>query len=157
MATLSNAMTKEAARFPAESLGYQVNLTARATRALLDARLAEHGVTFTTWIALITLATRGALIQRDLAGVIEVEGPTMVRRLDQLEAAGLVERSGVAEDRRATKITLTRKGRDLYERIRTSVQETEGELLAGLDRQSVDTTRRVLLELTQRARTLRRR
>jgi MarR family transcriptional regulator for hemolysin len=143
------------ARFPAESLGFQVGLTAKAMRALLDARLAEQGVTFSTWVVLIVLATQGGQIQRHLADAVDVEGPTMVRRLDQLEAAGLVERSPVPEDRRATRITLTEHGRRLYQRVRTAVQEAEAELLAGLDPQAVATTRRVLQLLVERARTLR--
>jgi MarR family transcriptional regulator for hemolysin len=140
---------------PFESIGYQVNLTARATRALLDARLAERGVTFADWVVLVSLATRGDQIQRDLARLVDVEGPTMVRRLDQLEGAGLVARSPVPSDRRATRISLTAAGRGLYEQLQAAVKETDAELRAGLDPQDVATTERVLRRLTERARSLR--
>ena len=111
-------MPEGAGRFPFELIGYQINRTARATRALLDARLAERGVTFADWVVLITLATRGDQIQRDLARLVDVEGPTMVRRLDQLEGAGLVARSPVPADRRATRISLTGAGRHSTSRCR---------------------------------------
>jgi len=139
-----------------DSLGFRVNLAARTTRALLDSRLAAQGMTFATWVVLNSLAARGPLIQRDLAGLADVEGPTMVRRLDQLEATGLVERRSVPEDRRATLIALTEQGRQLFERVRSAVQETEQELMAGLNPDDVATTRRLLTELTERARQLRR-
>jgi MarR family transcriptional regulator, transcriptional regulator for hemolysin len=144
-----------AGRLPFESIGYQVNLTARATRALLDARLAERGVTFADWVVLVSLATRGDQIQRDLARLVDVEGPTMVRRLDQLEGAGLVARSPVPSDRRATRISLTAAGRRLYEQVQAAVKETDAELRAGLDPQDLATTERVLRRLTERARSLR--
>jgi MarR family transcriptional regulator for hemolysin len=144
-----------AGRFPFESIGYQINRTARATRALLDARLAERGVTFADWVVLITLATRGDQIQRDLARLVDVEGPTMVRRLDQLEGAGLVARCPVPSDRRATRISLTAAGRRLYEQVQSAVRDTDAELRAGLDPQDVATTERVLRRLADRARDLR--
>ena len=139
------------------SLGYQVNVAARATRALLDARLAEQGVTFATWVVLVALSTRGDLIQRDLAGIVDVEGPTIVRRLDQLEAAGLVARSAAPGDRRATRVRLTESGRALYRRLRNSVEEAEVDLLREVDPADVATTQRVLREIIDRARTLRQR
>jgi MarR family transcriptional regulator for hemolysin len=139
------------------SLGYQVNVAARATRALLDARLAEQGVTFATWVVLVALSTRGDLIQRDLAGIVDVEGPTMVRRLDQLEAAGLVARSAAPGDRRATRVSLTEAGRALYERLRDAVEEAEVELLREVDPADVGTTQRVLRQIIDRARALRQR
>jgi MarR family transcriptional regulator for hemolysin len=145
------------ARPALDSLGYQLNLAARATRALLDARLAEQGVTFADWVVLNVLATRGAQIQRDLAGSVDVEGPTMVRRLDQLEGAGLVARGPVPGDRRATRVSLTPAGRRLFERVLSAAQQSEADLVAGLDRQEVATVRRVLRQVTERARALRQR
>jgi MarR family transcriptional regulator for hemolysin len=136
-------------------LVYQVNLAARTTRALLDERLAGQGITFSTWVSLIALATRGPLIQRDLAGIVDVEGPTMVRRLDQLEAAGLVQRSPSPGDRRATEVSLTEQGRELFERVRNAVRDTETELFEGLDEQDVEIAHRLLVQITERARDLR--
>src|SRR5215813_1638769 len=146
-------------RFPAvfqESLGRAVNVAARAMRALLDARLAEAGMSFATWISLMTLASsEGPLGQGDLASRIEIEGPTMVRRLDQLEAAGLVERTADESDRRRVSVTLTPKGKAAFAKVRSSVEATEKAMMEGLDAGDVEATRRVLKELTQRSRTLR--
>ena len=140
-----------------KSLGYQVNVAARATRALLDSRLAEQGVTFATWVVLIALATRGDLIQRDLAGIVDVEGPTMVRRLDQLEAQGLVARNPVPGDRRATRVSLTPGGRALYARLRDAVRVAEVDLVSEITPEDVATTHRVLRQVIERARALRQR
>src|SRR5436309_14750838 len=108
-----------------DSLGRLVNVAARTMRALLDARLAEEGMSFATWLSLMTLAAQGPLGQGDLAESMEVEGPTLVRRLDQLETAGLVERVADASDRRRVSVTLPAKGKTAFARVRSSVQKTE--------------------------------
>lgn len=138
-----------------DSLGRLVNVAARTMRALLDARLAEEGMSFATWVSLMMLASQGPLGQGDLAEHMQVEGPTLVRRLDQLEAAGLVERVADAADRRRVSVTLTPRGKTAFARVRSSVQTTEDSMLDGIDQADLETTRRVLRELTERARRLR--
>src|SRR5262249_23243599 len=119
-------------------------------------RLAETGMSFATWVSLMTLASsEGPLGQGDLASRIEIEGPTLVRRLDQLEAAGFVERTAVENDRRRVSVTLTANGKADLSRVRSSGEGTEKAMMEGLDAADVEATRRVLKELTQRARTLR--
>jgi len=138
----------------AHSLGREINLAARAMRALLDARLMHAQTNFATWSVLFALDLEGPMIQRDLAGRLEVEGPTLVRRLDQLEAEGLVARSDSPGDRRATRVALTDAGRSLFKKIRTSVAETETEVVGGLAAGEVETTLRVLRHLIDRCRQL---
>jgi MarR family transcriptional regulator for hemolysin len=118
---------------PFDPLGRQINVTARATRALLDAVLAEADTTFSSWLVLAALNARGPAIQKDLARELDMIGPSVVERIDQLEAAGHVARSAVPGDRRATEAALT----------------------AGLAASDVLTTRRVLTHIAERAKTLR--
>ena len=139
---------------PAHSLGREVNLTARAMRALLDSRLERAGTNFATWAVLYMLDAEGPMIQRRLAEHLEVEGPTLVRRIDQLESAGLVFRTDSDADRRATQVSLTTYGRALFRKVKTSVAQTEKELLARFDAAEVKRTRSLLRALTERARAL---
>lgn len=136
----------------ANSLGKEVNLAARAMRAVLDSRLMHANTNFATWSVLLVLDREGPVIQRELAGLLEVEGPTLVRRLDRLEAAGLVARSGTPGDRRATRIALTAQGKAMFKRVRSSVGETESELVADLDPADVETTVKVLRHLIDKCR-----
>ena len=144
-----------AERFPYANIGFQVGRAARETRALLDARLAEAGTTFATWSVLAMLEAGGPLVQRDLARSLHVEGPTVVRRIDQLEASGLVRRTPVATDRRSVTIELTAEGRALHGRLRATVEGCEKELEAGVDPDDLAVARRVLRELAERASELR--
>ncbi|HTC68002.1 MAG TPA: MarR family winged helix-turn-helix transcriptional regulator, partial [Acidothermaceae bacterium] len=80
---------------PFDPLGRQINVTARAARALLDAVLTEAGTTFSSWLVLAALNARGPAIQKDLARDLDMIGPSVVERIDQLEAVGHVARSAV--------------------------------------------------------------
>jgi MarR family transcriptional regulator for hemolysin len=138
-----------------EPLAGQINIAARATRALLDAVLAQAGTTFSSWTVLAALNARGAAIQRDLAKSLNMIGPSVVERIDQLESAGLVTRSAVPGDRRASLVDLTGEGRALVARLHDVMRSTEVALTDGLDPVEVLATRRVLVQIAERARTLR--
>ncbi|SDA30187.1 MarR family transcriptional regulator, transcriptional regulator for hemolysin [Methylobacterium sp. UNC378MF] len=55
--------------------------------------------------------------QNVLAEAVGIEGPSLVRLLDQLAAAGLVVRRADPSDRRAKVLGLTPRGRQIFERI----------------------------------------
>ncbi len=147
-------MPKKPPQKTAHSLGREINLAARGMRALLDARLHQSGTSFATWTVLFTLDSEGPVIQRQLAQRLEVEGATLVRRLDLLEAEGLVLRTDSATDRRASQVALTEKGRALFKQIRGAVSETEGKVLSDLDPRDIEITRKVLRSLIDTCRRL---
>jgi MarR family transcriptional regulator, transcriptional regulator for hemolysin len=138
-----------------DSIGRQLNVAARATRALLDAVLADAGTTFSSWMVLAALHNRGPAIQKDLARSLDMIGPSVVERIDALERAGLVTRSPVPDDRRAMLIEMTDDGRALFARLHTVMQQTEAALTEGLDPRDLDTVRRLLDLIAARAKTLR--
>lgn len=138
-----------------EPLAGQIHVAARATRGLLDAVLAEAGTTFSSWTVLAALNARGPAIQKDLARSLNMIGPSIVERIDQLESAGLVTRSPVPGDRRASLVDLTDAGRALITRLHSVMLSTEEALTAGLDPHDVQATRHVLARVAEHARTLR--
>jgi MarR family transcriptional regulator for hemolysin len=138
-----------------DPIGRQVNLTARATRALLDAALATAGATFADWTMLVTLNARGPMVQRDLARALGMIGPSVVERIDRLESAGLVARSPVPGDRRASLVSMTDAGRARFGALHEAVRSSEVALTSGIDPDDLRTTMRVLAEVAERARGLR--
>lgn len=140
--------------FALDCLGRQLAVAARRVRALYDARLAEAGATFAHWVTLGVLVERSGLVQRELASLLDVEGPTMVRRIDHLEAEGLVERVPMVNDRRSTRVEITEHGREVYERLRPVVEQSESELREELSSEDLQTTHQVLRHLIERARTI---
>ncbi|CAI3787631.1 Transcriptional regulator SlyA [Pseudomonas sp. MM227] len=124
--------------------GMQLAHMSRGWRAELDRRLAGLGLSQARWLVLLHLARFGeAPTQRELAQSVGVEGPTLARLLDSLEAQGLVERQAVVEDRRAKKITLCAPARPLIEQIETIANALRAELFMGVDEEELSTAMRV--------------
>lgn len=132
--------------------GQDIGMAARATRALLDMVLDEAGTTFEIWVTLNTLAQTGSPVRRDalrwdLAGRLGVDESSITPLLDQLASAGLVEASRVP----GGTVDITPDGEAMYGRLRDAIARTSADLYAGLDPDDLAVTRRVLLEVTDRA------
>ncbi|MFC5695716.1 MarR family transcriptional regulator [Pseudomonas sp. GCM10022186] len=116
----------------------QLAQMSRAWRAELDRRLAGMGLSQARWLVLLHLSRFEDLpTQRELAKSVGVEGPTLARLLDSLEAQGLIQRMAVAEDRRAKKIALCPPARPLIEKIEAISSQLRQELFDGIDEEEL--------------------
>jgi MarR family transcriptional regulator for hemolysin len=105
----------------------------RQWRRAVDLRLQPFGLTEATWLPLIHLARASASMrQKDLAASLSLDSSSVVRLLDALQAAGLIERRAEPEDRRAKAIVLTPLGRATVEQVEVVSQEIRRATLAGL-------------------------
>lgn len=112
----------------------QLAQLSRAWRGELDRRLVDLGLSQARWLVLLHLSRFKELpTQRELAQSVGVEGPTLARLLDSLEAQGLVNRQAVLEDRRAKKIALSPQARPLIEQIEAISSQLRQELFDGID------------------------
>ena len=119
---------------PRHHFGIRFALLARAWRQSLDAYLSQEGLTDATWVPLVHLQeTGGGLSQKDLARLVGVEAPSLVRVIDILVREGLVERRIPPQDLRARLIYLTPAGEARVKAIRATLYQHEAQLLAGLD------------------------
>ena len=126
-------------------LGVAIAQIARRWRVRLDQRILPFGLTESRWLVLLSLARRGdGVTQTDLAGRLAVEGPTMVRTLDWLEAQGFVERRAAPGDRRAKTIHLTEAARPVLQNI-----EAEAEILEGIPEEDLAMCMAVLDRVAQ--------
>ncbi len=109
----------------------QLAQLSRGWRAELDRRLADLGLSQARWLVLLHLARFDhSPTQRELAQSVAVEGPTLARLLDGLEAQGLIHRQASLEDRRAKLILLGAPARPLIERIEAISTQVREELFA---------------------------
>ena len=116
-----------------EIVGISISRTARMWRTKLDERLSPLGLTQARWLVLMHLSRMGGeALQKDLAFVVGVEGPTLVRVLDGLERMGLVLRAAVEGDRRARRICLTPKADGVNSDIMRIGTKLRAEALAGI-------------------------
>lgn len=113
----------------------ELALVSRKWQARLDERLKHTGLTVARWQALLQISRNDQpLTQKELAGQLKIEGPTLVRILDGLEARGLIERRAVSADRRAKALVLTAAARPIIGQIARIAEALRHELLAGFSR-----------------------
>jgi DNA-binding MarR family transcriptional regulator len=104
----------------------------------VEKTLAGHGLNSASFDVLATLRRSGPpyrLSPGDLVATTMVSSGTMTNRLDQLEKAGLIERSHNPDDRRGVIIALTAKGFTLVDEAVSAHVENEHRLIQGLDAQ----------------------
>ena len=112
----------------------QLAQMSRSWRAEIDRRLNDLGLSQARWLVLLHLGRFDHRpTQRELAKSVGVEGPTLARLLDSLEAQGLVERLAVPEDRRAKQVALCAKAKPLIEKIEAISTQLRREAFAGIE------------------------
>ncbi|EHJ58719.1 MarR family transcriptional regulator,transcriptional regulator for hemolysin [Novosphingobium pentaromativorans US6-1] len=124
---------------------------ARAWQQLGDAALASLEVSNSAGWALVHLLRMGGDVrQGDLARKIGITEPSLVRTLDRLEEAQLLERRADEQDRRAKHVRLTPVGTDLGKRIDARLVAVRGQLLADFGDAELATVVDVLERLSDR-------
>jgi DNA-binding MarR family transcriptional regulator len=120
---------------PRALAGYTGFLVGKLRQRSLEigiARTAAVGIQPRHFGVLTVLAEEGPRAQQDLADVLLVNRTMMVGVVDELEAAGLVERRRNPADRRAYALELTDAGRAALARATPLIEAGEEELLAAL-------------------------
>ena len=84
------------------TFGFLLHDTARLLRRDFERRSKGTGLTRAQWAVLAYVARNEGSNQAALADMLDIEPITLVRLLDKLEAAGLVERRPDPADRRAS-------------------------------------------------------
>ena len=118
--------------------GLRLMQLTRLWRQAVDAGIRRDAFPDAGWRPLVYLyRAPEPLRQKDLAALIGIEGPSLVRLLDSLVASGLVLRAEDTEDRRARRLALTPSGLTTAARIEVRLAEVEAELLRQVDRSAL--------------------
>ena len=94
-----------------KSIGYLVRRLNNLTIPHAQARFADQEITFTHWIALMSLRDDISHTCSDLARHLGHDTGATTRLIDQLEARGLIARRRDKTDRRIVNLSLTDAGR----------------------------------------------
>jgi MarR family transcriptional regulator for hemolysin len=127
------------------NFGFRASRITRRLRQAIDAELRGFGLTEATWRPLVYVGRLGdGVRQKELAAALGIEGPSLVRLLDDLERRGLIERREDEADRRARGIHLTPPGRELQKRAAHVSATVQRRLLGAIDPADLDACDRVL-------------
>ena len=113
--------------------------TARVWRLALDRRLKHLGLSQASWLTIAAVARNAAMSQAELAGKLDVEGPTMVAMIDRLVKNGYLMRVCSTSDRRVKRIELTPRGQDVYCQLRSEADRFLQELFCDIDKEKLET------------------
>jgi MarR family transcriptional regulator for hemolysin len=118
---------------------------ARVYRREVNRALTDHGLSDARALPVLHIArSGGGMRQRHLSEELGVEGPSLVRILDQLCTAGLVERHDDPKDGRAKTLHLTSEGEALATVVEDKVQGLRTGLLAAISDADLAATLRTL-------------
>jgi DNA-binding MarR family transcriptional regulator len=121
-----------AALLPTSSLGFQVNLLARLMEHALRDQISPFAVVPGQFAQLLSLYQEDGLTQAQLCERVRIEQPTMAKTLARMERDGLIDRLPDPVDGRRSRVTLTKRARDI-----------EDDLIAAARRVNAAATRRL--------------
>ena len=114
-------------------------------RKKVSRALAAYGISDSQAVPVLFIARfGGGMRQNILAEEIGIEGPSLVRLLDQLCANGLVERRDDSLDRRAKNLHLTSSGEELATQVEAALVQIRGRLLMSISDADLEASLRVL-------------
>jgi MarR family transcriptional regulator, transcriptional regulator for hemolysin len=120
-------------------------VAARKWRRTSHGVLAAFNVSEACATPLLTASRLGSAVRQvTLADHIGIEGPSLVRLLDQLCAAGLMRRDEDPEDRRAKTVVLTAEGRAVTAKMEEELVTLRAQALKGVSRDDLEAALRVL-------------
>ncbi|MDA1369958.1 MAG: homoprotocatechuate degradation operon regulator HpaR [Proteobacteria bacterium] len=99
------------------SLPMQLLLARESSMSLFRPMLRSFGLTDQQWRVIRVLASRDKLEAYELATQSIILPPSLTRILKNLEEGGLLSRSSDPSDQRKVLISLTRKGRKVYQQV----------------------------------------
>ncbi|CAD6551883.1 MarR family winged helix-turn-helix transcriptional regulator [Paraburkholderia metrosideri] len=127
-------------------------VAARKWRRTSHGVLAAFNVSEACATPLLTASRLGSAVRQvTLADHVGIEGPSLVRLLDQLCAAGLMRRDEDPEDRRAKTVVLTEEGRAVTARMEEELVTLRAQALKGVSRSDLEAALRVLEAFTSDA------
>ena len=115
-----------------EQIGFILRQVWQRHAAIFAAGIGAN-LTPTQWAALAKLAETGPCSQNQLGRLTAMDVATIKGVIDRLTARGLTETSADPQDGRRLKVSLTRNGRELAEKVASNALTITRETLAPLD------------------------
>lgn len=132
---------------PPYAIGPLLVSAQRHAAEAFDAGLGPLGIQGKHFGILMTLRRLGPISQQELIARLGTDKSAMVRRIDDLENLGMVERRRAA-DRRAFAVTMTADGETCYRAAERIAQRIADDLLEGLTATERDQLLRLLAKFT---------
>ena len=118
--------------FDRPPIGMNLGRTSKLVAQAFDAALVEAGGTLPVWLTLLSVKSSELANQRELAGMIGIQGATLTHHLNAMEAQGLLTRRRDPDNRRVHLVELTEAGEAMFVKLRAAALVFDKRLRAGL-------------------------
>lgn len=118
-------------------IGMELFRTTKLVSQAFDAALGEAGGTLPVWLTLLSIKSRAAANQRELATMIGIQGATLTHHLNGMEKQGLLTRRRDPSNRRVHQVALTEAGEALFLRLKDAAMAFDERLRAGIDNERI--------------------
>lgn len=130
-----------------DAVGFLVTDSAQLIKKIFNRRVRDLDITRSQWAVLWRLSCANGMSQAELAEQAEIEQPSLVRHVDNLEQQGWIIRRRDPNDRRINRIHLTPKGEALMKKAWEVAQQMRKEFTHGLSENEIETLRALLGKL----------
>ncbi|KUM25758.1 MarR family transcriptional regulator [Mesorhizobium loti] len=118
--------------FDRPPVGMNLARTSKIVAQAFDAAMVEAGGTLPVWLTLLSVKSKELANQRELAGMIGIQGATLTHHLNSMEAQGLLTRRRDPGNRRVHQVALTEAGEAMFEKLRLAAIAFDRRLRAGI-------------------------
>lgn len=134
-----------------KQLGYLLNKTFRVYRSQLISELRKGGVelSFEQYVMLKMMVSNCDMIQQDLADILQKDKSIIVRQINGLIDDKIVDRVINTDDKRKKNLTLTNKGLELTNQLKTISSDLYNKLLTGISESEYATFKKVSLRIQE--------
>lgn len=106
--------------------------------------LRDYNMSRSQWLALYYIHNNYNLSQVQLANLMGLKGPTIVKLLQNLEADGYIRRVNSEEDKREKDIILLEKGKKKVKETLPVVEGFKNKVVQGISEEELETIKKVL-------------
>ncbi|MBM1691341.1 MarR family winged helix-turn-helix transcriptional regulator [Sulfitobacter geojensis] len=112
---------------------YLMNRIIGRYNAAISSEMAEQGLTTPQMRSLAVLSVIDGILIRELAVYAVVQQSTLSRALDTLDQNGLIRRETDQQDSRATRVFITKAGREVYDQLWPHMSAAYDAMFKGID------------------------
>jgi MarR family transcriptional regulator, organic hydroperoxide resistance regulator len=133
-----------------EHVCFLLDVAARRITRFYNRRLRRFGITYNHLFILTCLWEQDGVQVKELAQQLHLDSSSLTGHLDRMERVALVVRRDDPDDRRAVRVCLTAKGRQLQAQLKPIGQELKETLQRGVPPERVAALRAALQNMSRK-------
>jgi DNA-binding MarR family transcriptional regulator len=132
-----------------EALGHFMGRTTRAMSRMFQNVITHAGydITIEQWVIIANLNRKNGQFQQQLADNTYKNKTSVTRMINALQKKGLVDRIPYPKDLRQKRIFLTKKGVQLYKKLRPLAMQVQEKATQGIEPDEMESCKNILLKI----------